>query len=251
MFTSNPFADLTRLLPAIFMQIYVALMLFIVPAGTLLETRHKGSARFFAQRRKVTSKAAKRELSSTETASLVTKTAIEAAVSGEFRKWPRRLSHLLMLYGILLYIVTTAVMVFVYPRTTHAPVILPILWDLGAFLILVGGLWFFLFLRVNVVYDGDPPLHVGRADLFIISLLGSAAFALLWHGISTTHNTAADLTLFGIYLFFTTVLFGSVFWSKFAHMFYKPVVAFQRRVDEARGSSALPNAQPISRPKVT
>ena len=38
MFTNNPFADLTRFLPAIFMQVYVVLMLVIVPVGTLLET---------------------------------------------------------------------------------------------------------------------------------------------------------------------------------------------------------------------
>jgi hypothetical protein len=32
------------------------------------------------------------------------------------------------------------------------------------------------------------------------------------------------------------VLFASVPWSKFSHMFYKPAAAFQRRLEEARGS---------------
>jgi hypothetical protein len=45
---------------------------------------------------------------------------------------------------------------------------------------------------------------------------------------------------FALYLFFTTLLFVSVPWSKFAHMFYKPAAAFQKRVEEAAGSSDLP-----------
>ncbi len=34
----------------------------------------------------------------------------------------------------------------------------------------------------------------------------------------------------------STVLFGTLLWSKFAHMFFKPAAAFQRRVAEADGS---------------
>jgi hypothetical protein len=34
----------------------------------------------------------------------------------------------------------------------------------------------------------------------------------------------------------STVLFGTVLWSKFAHMFFKPAAAFQRRMAEADGS---------------
>jgi hypothetical protein len=35
----------------------------------------------------------------------------------------------------------------------------------------------------------------------------------------------------------TTVLFGSVPWSKFAHMFFKPAAAFEKRMSVANGSS--------------
>jgi hypothetical protein len=45
----------------------------------------------------------------------------------------------------------------------------------------------------------------------------------------------------GLYLLSTTVLFGSVPWSKFSHMFYKPAAAFQKRVENANGSSNLPS----------
>ena len=109
-------------------------------------------------------------------------------------------------------------------------------------MILAGGLWFFFFLRVNVAFDGDSPFHLGRADLFVGSLITSVAFGLIWHYLQTAYaNPAAAWILFGLYIFFTTLLFVSVPWSKFAHMFFKPAVAFQRRVEEANGSSDLPS----------
>jgi hypothetical protein len=59
--------------------------------------------------------------------------------------------------------------------------------------------------------------------------------------VQTTYaNPTATWILFGLYIFSTTLLFGAVRWSKFAHMFFKPAVAFQRRVEEANGSSDLP-----------
>jgi len=47
--------------------------------------------------------------------------------------------------------------------------------------------------------------------------------------------------LFGLYIIASTVLFGSVLWSKFAHMFFKPAAAFEKRVSYANGTrSNLP-----------
>lgn len=242
MFTNNPFTPVADFLSPLAMQVYIVLMVLAVVIGTLFDVYHKGSAKFFAQRREKSEAAAQRRLSSGETFSLAVETIAEAAVSGEFCKWPRRISHLLMMYGFLLYLITTIVMVFAYPGAAPTPAILPALWTIGALMILIGGLWFFFFLRVDVAYDGASPFHLGRADLFIGSLLASVAFALLWHFLQTTygHSTATRI-LFGLYIFFTTQLFVSVPWSKFAHMFFKPAVAFQRRVEEANGSSALPS----------
>lgn len=236
---ANPFAALP--FPPVVMQVYLVLMTLAVVAGTLFDVYQKGSAKFFALRRRAMRAAAQRRLSGAQIASLAIATMAEAAVSGEFCKWPRRLSHLLMMYGFLLYVITTAVMVFAYPAGVSAPDILPALWAVGALMILAGGLWFFFFLRVDVAYDGASPLHLGRADLFIGTLLASAAFALAWHGVQAAFGDAASTRiLFGLYIFFTTLLSVSVPWSKFAHMFFKPAVAFQRRVEEADGSSDLP-----------
>jgi hypothetical protein len=44
-----------------------------------------------------------------------------------------------------------------------------------------------------------------------------------------------------LYLIDTTVLFASIPWSKFSHMFFKPAAALQKRFAEADGTrSNLP-----------
>ena len=242
MFTNNPFAALTDFLSPVAMQVYIILMALAVVVGTLADVRHKGSGKFFTQRRERVMAAALRRLSGGETAALAMATIAEAAVSGEFCKWPRRISHLLMMYGFFLYVITTVVMIFAYPAGAPTPTLLPTLWTIGALMILVGGLWFFFFLRVNVAYDGASPFHLGRADLFVGFLIVSVAFALIWHYMQMAAGyTASTWILFGIYIFFTTLLFVSVPWTKFAHMFFKPAVAFQRRIEDASGCSDLPS----------
>src|SRR3990172_9771234 len=139
MFTNNPFAAVTDLLHPSFMRIYIVLMVLAVVIGTLFDVYHKGSARFFARRKEKSRAAAKRQLSGGETFSLAIETIAEAAVSGEFCKWPRRISHLLMMYGFFLYVITTVVMVFAYPGAAHLPATLPVLWTMGALMIQFGG----------------------------------------------------------------------------------------------------------------
>ena len=247
MFTSNPFADLAAFLPPLVMPAYIGLMIFAVAVGTLADMLHKSSAKFFLRQWKKSRAVAQRRLGGPETASLAARTFMkEVATSGEFRNPKRRISHLLMFYGFLLYLVTTIVMVFGYPTdATPAPPHWPVLWNVGAVMVLIGGGWFFFFLRVNVAKEGHSPFHLMRADLFIVSLLASVAFALVWEFVQTAGNLRATQIAFGLYIFFTTVLFVGVPWSKFAHMFYKPAAAFQKRVEEANGSSNLPNPSDV------
>jgi hypothetical protein len=242
MFTSNPFADLTVFLPPLFMQVYVVLMILAVAAGTLIDMLHKGSARYFMQARRASRARATRQLSGGERMSLAVRTLLnEVITSGEFRKPRRRISHLLTFYGVLLYLITSIVLVFAYPTPdTPAPAAWPVLWNIGALMVLVGGCWFFFFIRVDVAKEGHSPFRLIRADLFIVSLLASVIFALVWECVQAVGNLTATQIFFGIYLFFTTLLFCGVPWSKFAHMFYKPAAAYQRRVEEADGSTSLP-----------
>lgn len=240
MFTSNPFAEFTVFVSPLVMQVYIVLMILAVAVGTLFDVVHKASGRYFAQQKEKSKAAATRPLSGADIASLAAKTiATEVAASGEFRA-ARRVSHLLMSYGFLLYVITAIVMIFGYPTDTHPPVVLPVLWNIGVLMVLSGGYWFFFLLRVDVSHERHSPFRLVRADLFIVALLASVTFALLWEIVQTAHNRTATAIVFALYILFTTLLFVSVPWSKFAHMFYKPVVAFQRRVEEASGSSSLP-----------
>lgn len=240
--SSNPFAELTAFLPPVVMQVYIVLMILAVAGGTVFDVLHKGSARFFMERREKSRAAAKTQLSGSERASIAMQTFLkEVLTAGEFCNQHRRISHLLMFYGFLLYLITTIVMVFFYPTTEAAtPAALPVLWNLGAVITLVGGYWFFFLIRVNVTHEGHSPFSLMRADLFIVALLSSVTFALIWEIVQAAGNLTATKVVFGVYIFLTTLLFVSVPWSKFAHMFYKPAAAFQRRVEEADGSSALP-----------
>jgi hypothetical protein len=242
MLAGNPFAELTAFLPPLFMQAYVVLMVIAVAGGALFDVIHKGSARFFFRQWRRSRAVAKRPLSRAQAATLAARTLMkEVATSGEFHNPRRRASHLLMFYGFLTYLVTTVVMVFGYPTPDPpAPPLWPLLWNLGALMVVAGGCWFFFFLRVDVAYEGHSPLRLTRADLFIVSLLSSVAFGLVWEIVQAAGNLTATRIAFALYIFFTTLLFASVPWSKFAHMFYKPAAAFQRRVEEAEGSSDLP-----------
>ncbi|HEY0663361.1 MAG TPA: adenylyl-sulfate reductase [Thiobacillaceae bacterium] len=239
MFTTNPFAPLTAFVSPGVMQGYIVLMVLAVIAGTLFDLLHDRKLSFFLQERRRAKAAARRPLGAADKAAIAARTLVrDIATFGEFCNRQRRISHVLMFYGFVVYLVTTVVMVFVYPADPHPPAVLPILWNLGAVMTLVGGYWFFFFLRVNVVHDGHPPWRLVRADLFIVTLLGSLTFALLLQWVAASPTATAIVAV--LYVFFTTLLFVSVPWSKFAHMFYKPAVAFQKRLEEADGSSDLP-----------
>ena len=234
MFSSNAFAAVSGSLPAGFMQWYVGLMVLAVIVGTILDMIHKGSAKyFFANARKTRAQG-----KPVDKASIAVKTlAVDVLASGEFCNPRRRVAHLLTMYGFILYVVTTAIMVFVYPTAaTPAPALVPQLWWLGGLMVMVGGYWFWFFIRVDVAAEGGSPLRLMRADLFILSLLASATLGLLWAWLQASGSAAAWL-FFGLYLVATTVLFCGVYWSKFAHMFFKPAAAFDKRLAEADGTN--------------
>jgi hypothetical protein len=174
--------------------------------------------------------------------SLAIKTGVvDVLASGEFCNPRRRIAHLLTMYGFVIYVVTTACMVFGYAtRATPTPGILPLLWWVGGLMICVGGYWFWFFIRVDVAAEGHSPLRIVRADLFILSLLASVTLGLVWAWMQARSSSGATV-FFALYMLATTVLFGSVAWSKFAHMFFKPAAAFEKRISYANGTrSNLP-----------
>jgi hypothetical protein len=236
MFTSNPFAELATSIPSVVMQTYLAVMILLVIGGTLFDVIHKGSAKyFFTNFRK--SKDQGSQINFSTKASIAVRTiASDVLTSSEFCSLRRRIAHLLGMYGFVLNVVATFMMVMFYTAPNSlTPTIWPQLWCIGALMVCVGGFWFWFFIRVDVSAEGSSPFRLVRADLFILSLLANSTFALIWAYAQSVSSNWAILFL-GLYLIATTVLFGSVPWSKFSHMFFKPAAAFEKKLSVANGS---------------
>ena len=240
MFSNNPFSELAAMSEFItptIMQGYVILMVIMVIGGTILDMMHKKSAQYFFENAKKAKKSAKREVDTGEKVSIAVSTLTsEVLTSSEFCNTRRRISHLFIMYGFIIFVATTAIMIFAYPTKEMAtPTILPILWHIGALMLCFGGYWFWFFIRVDVSAEGVTLFKVERADIFILSLLTTTTFGLIW---SYCQSSGSELTTLSFILFVTasTILFSTVLWSKFAHMFFKPAAAFQKKVTKADGS---------------
>ena len=239
MFISNPFAELSASVSPAIMQTYVVVMAVLVAAGTLVDIIHKKSARYFFNNWRNARSKAKRRVGSGEMISVAVQTAVvDVMASGEFCNTRRRIAHLLGMYGFVIYVVTTAVMVFAYPTpAVPTPPALATLWYIGALMVCLGGYWFWFFIRVDVAAEGSSPLRFMRADLFVVTLVLGTTFGLIWAWLQTAGYAAWATLFLGLYLIDTTVLFGSIPWSKFSHMFFKPAAAFEKRVSKANGSA--------------
>ncbi len=238
MLTSNPFAEISASMPPALVQAYVVVMIILVVAGTLFDVVHKGSAKYFSERWRKSKDKGDRQIDSGELVSIAIKTGVvDVMTSGEFCNPRRRVAHLLTMYGFVIYLAATVVMVFGFPTpATPTPAILALLWWIGALMVCVGGYWFWFFIRVDVAAEGGTPLRLMRADLFVLSLLASVTLGLIWAVLQTTASAGASV-FFGLYIVATTVLFAGVPWSKFAHMFFKPAAAFEKRVSKATGAA--------------
>ena len=243
MFSSNPFAELSAFISPGAMQVYVVVMAFLVVSGTLFDIVHKRSARYFFDNWRNSRNKARRPLGGGALVSIAAKSlVVDVMTSGEFCNARRRIAHLLTMYGFVIYVVTTAVMIFAYPTpATPAPASLAGLWHIGALMVCLGGYWFWFFIRVDVAAEGHSPFRFVRADLFVVALVLSTTFGLVWAWLQTSGSGGWAYLFLILYIIATTVLFGSIPWSKFAHMFFKPAAAMQKRVAEADGTrSNLP-----------
>jgi hypothetical protein len=242
----NPFAELSEYIPAVVMQGYVILMALLVIGGTVLDMVHKRSAQYFFENAKKAQQNAKRTVSAGEKAGLAMKTLTnEVLTSSEFASVKRRISHLFTMYGFILFVVASATLIFAYPTEASAG-IWPAVWHVGAIMLCIGGYWFWFSIRVDVSSEGHPWYRVARGDLFIVSMLATATFGLIW---SFTQGGAAGWLFFVLFILSSTTLFSTVLWSKFAHMFFKPAAAYQKKVTRADGSQEnLPDLGDLSDP---
>ena len=240
MITINPFIEMTSFIPPIVMQIYIVAMFLMVVGGTILDMVHKKSAQYFFANSENDKKSATRQVSGGEKVGIAVKTVTsEVLTSAEFQNPKRRISHLFTMYGFILFVASTAIMIFAYPTAeTVTPTVLPIMWHIGAAMLCFGGYWFWFFIRVDLFAEAKPWYKLARADIFIVTLLTTATFGLIWSTLQANTDTSGVWTFlfFAFFIVSSTTLFSTVLWSKFAHMFFKPAAAFQKRVTKADGS---------------
>ncbi len=250
MMTVNPFSVLSESVPSVLMQAFVVVMIVLVIVGTFFEMLHKKNVKYFFQNAKKAKQSATRTLGAVEKTSIVIKTvATDVLTTAELGAGKRRIAHILGMWGTVMFWVTSAIMIFCYSKAESAtPSIYPLLWHMGAIMTCIGGYWFWFFLRVDVSSEGNPWYRIVRADLFVLSLVITATLGLIWSYLQSANINGWDtlfLVLFGVS---NIVLFGGVYWSKFAHMFYKPGAAIQKNLAEADGSNEnLP--YPTDKPK--
>jgi len=247
---SNPFASISFISPMA-MQIYVIIMVLLVIAGTILDILHKKSAKYFFLNAQKAQKSAKRSVNAGTKMSLMIQTLLNEVLSaGEFANPKRRMSHLFIMYGFIIFVLSTAILIFAYANSKEAGII-PVLWHLGAVMVCIGGYWFWLFIRADVSSEGNPWYRLARADIFIVSLLSTATLALIWSILQAAGASGWDTLFFALFILAATILFGTVRWSKFAHMFFKPAAAFQKRVTRADGSQEnLPDVGELTDPEL-
>ena len=240
MITNNPFSILSETIPAIAMQTFVIVMGLLVVLGTLLDIIHKKNIKYFFENAKKAKKSAKKKLTTGEKTSVVIKTiASDIATTSELGAGKRRVAHLLGMYGTILFWIASVIMIFCYVSpAANTPAVWPIIWHVGAIMTVLGGSWFWFFLRVDVYSGAQPWYRIIKADLFVLALLASSFFGLVWSFLQSLNlnDRWDDKVFFILFVISNLVLFGGVYWSKFAHMFYKPGAAFQKNLAEADGS---------------
>ena len=233
---SNPFAELSASISPEVMQAYVIIMILCVIGGTIFDVVHKKSAKYFFDNAEKAQSRAVKPVGGGEKMGIAVQTlASDVLTSAEFCNPKRRVAHLLGMYGFVFFVVATVALVFGYPTAMDASV-WPFIWHLGALMVVVGGGWFWFFIRVDVASEGNAWHRVVRADLFILSLLATCLTALIWSFLQQQGAGVASALFLVLLLISSAVLFGGVVWSKFAHMFFKPAAAFQKRVAVADGS---------------
>ncbi len=237
MLSINPFAELTTSIPISFLQFFVIAMVLLIIIGTGLDMLHKKNVVYFFRNAQKAKKSAKTELTTAKKTAVILKTvASDIATTSELGFGKRRLAHVLGMYGTILFWIASVVLIFKYSDGVAAPYYIPIVWHVGAIMTCLGGYWFWFFLRVDVSAEAHPWYRVITADLFVLALLACATFGLAWSFTQSAELSGLSYLFLALFIISNLVLFGGVYWSKFAHMFYKPGAAIQKNLAEADGS---------------
>ena len=245
MFTHNPFAELSGFITPLAMQLYVVLMFLLVLGGTLLDTLHKKSAKYFFQNAEKSKKNRTRTVGGGEKAGIAVKTVVEDVLtSAEFCNAQRRIAHLLGMYGFVTFIVTTALLIFWYPTAaTPAP---PLDHNIMALKCSNGVRWWLL---VLVLYPGGCRCR-GQ------SLVSGGARGLVYPVAARDSNLRPDLVSAAVFrwlcvasnaflCFVHNCQYGPVWWRAVVQV-RSHVLQTRRCVSKAHGRSRWLKIKPAS-----
>jgi hypothetical protein len=238
MMTVNPYTTLAESVPSVVIQGFVLIMLALIFFGTVIQMIHHKNITYFFNNAKKAKLSAERELGTGHKAAIIAKTVVhDIATTAELGIGKRRVAHVLGMWGTILFWVASVVMIFCYSSADAiTPDIWPMMWHVGAIMTCVGGYWFWLFLRVDVLAEAHPWYRIIKADLFVLTLLACATFGLAWSYTQSSGMVTLNYLFLVLFIVANLILFGGVYWSKFAHMFYKPGAAIQKNLAEADGS---------------
>ena len=238
MLETNPFSLLSEVVPTVVMQGFIIAMVLLIAFGTIIQMIHHKNLTYFFNNAKKAKLQATREVGAAEKAKIIAKTTVyDIGTTSELGFGKRRLAHVLGMYGTIIFWIASAMLVFCYTGADKTSSTLwSMLWHVGAILTCVGGFWFWFFLRVDVSAEAHPWYRIIKADLFVLALLACSTFGLAWSYTQFIGQVGLSLLFFALFVVSNLVLFGGVYWSKFAHMFYKPGAAIQKNLAEADGS---------------
>ena len=238
MLETNPFSVLSEIIPTVVMQGFIIAMVLLIAFGTIVQMIHHKNLIYFFNNAKKAKLQATRESGAVEKAKILAKTTVyDIGTTSELGFGKRRLAHVLGMYGTIIFWVSSAILVFCYTGADKSTSSLwSVLWHLGAILTCLGGFWFWFFLRVDVSAEAHPWYRIIKADLFVLALLACSTFGLAWSYTQFNGQVGLSFLFFALFVVSNLVLFGGVYWSKFAHMFYKPGAAIQKILAEADGS---------------
>ena len=238
MLETNPFSLLSEVVPTVVMQGFIIAMVLLIAFGTIIQMIHHKNLTYFFNNAKKAKLQATREVGAAEKAKIIAKTTVyDIGTTSELGFGKRRLAHVLGMYGTIIFWIASAMLVFCYTGADKTSSTLwSMLWHVGAILTCVGGFWFWFFLRVDVSAEAHPWYRIIKADLFVLALLACSTFGLAWSYTQFNGQAGLSFLFFALFVVSNLVLFGGVYWSKFAHMFYKPGAAIQKNLAEADGS---------------
>ena len=238
MLETNPFSILAETVSPFAMQSFIIAMILLIAFGTIIQMIHHKNLTYFLNNAKKAKLQATREIGNSERLSILAKTAVvDIGTTSELGFGKRRLSHVLGMYGTIIFWISSAMLVFCYTGADKSSsTIWSMLWHVGAILTCIGGYWFWFFLRVDVLAEAHPWYRIIKADLFVLALLACATTGLAWSYFQSSGSAGLGYLFLILFITSNIVLFGGVYWSKFAHMIYKPGAAIQKNLAEADGS---------------